>query len=84
MDDGLLDGCIFSPHTLRDALRIFWRLVRGRFDDDPCMLYCRGRSLRVETTPALCAQADGELLGPTPFAVAVAPFAARLLVPRHA
>lgn len=84
MDDGLLDGCIFSPNTLGDALRIFWRLVRGRFENDPCMLYCRGRRLHVETTPTLDVQADGELLGSTPFDVTVAPFAARLLVPRHA
>jgi diacylglycerol kinase family enzyme len=36
----------------------------------------------VETTPALPAQADGELLGATPFEVVVEPGAATLLVPR--
>lgn len=80
-DDGLLDGCIFSPRSMRDAVRIMWRLMRRDFRTDPCVLYCRGRDLRVETTPTLEAQADGELLGPTPFHAVVEPLAARLLVP---
>jgi diacylglycerol kinase (ATP) len=83
-DDGLLDGCMFSPQSTRDAVRIMWRLMRRDFRSDPCVLYCRGRDLRVETTPTLEAQADGELLGPTPFHAVVEPLAARLLVPnRH-
>jgi diacylglycerol kinase (ATP) len=82
-DDGLLDGCIFSPSSLRDALRIMWRLLRSDFRSDPCMLYCRGKDVRVETTPALPWQADGELMGTTPFHVVVEPLAVRLLVPRR-
>jgi YegS/Rv2252/BmrU family lipid kinase len=81
-DDGLLDVCVFSPHTLRDAFRIMNRLLRGDFASDPCMLYLRGRDIRIETTPALPWQADGELMGTTPFHVVVEPLAARLLVPR--
>jgi diacylglycerol kinase family enzyme len=80
-DDGLLDACVFSPRTLRDALRIVRRLLRARFDDDPCMLYVRGREIHVETTPAMQWQADGELMGQTPFGVVVEPLAVRLLVP---
>jgi YegS/Rv2252/BmrU family lipid kinase len=80
-DDGLLDGCIFSPRSLRDAFRIMWRLLRRDFRSDPCMLYARGRELRVETTPPLPWQADGELMGTTPFTVVVEPLAVRLLVP---
>ncbi|HEX3867562.1 MAG TPA: diacylglycerol kinase family protein [Gemmatimonadaceae bacterium] len=83
-DDGLLDACIFSPRTLLDAFRIMWRLARADFRSDPCMLYCPGRVVRVETTPSLPWQADGELIGMTPFTVVVEPLAARLLVPRPA
>ncbi|MGH7616894.1 MAG: diacylglycerol/lipid kinase family protein [Gemmatimonadaceae bacterium] len=82
-DDGYLDVCVFSPRSLRDALRIMGRLLRGAFEDDPCMFYARGRDVLVETTPALPWQADGELMGMTPFHAAVEPLAARLLVPRH-
>jgi diacylglycerol kinase (ATP) len=81
-DDGFLDACVFSPSSLRDALRIAWRLLRANFSTDPCMLYCRGRSIRVETSPMLPWQADGELMGQTPFSVVVEPCAVRLLVPR--
>jgi YegS/Rv2252/BmrU family lipid kinase len=80
-DDGFLDGCIFSPRSMFDAFRIMWRLLRHDFRSDPCVLYCRGRDIRVETTPHLPAQADGELLGMTPFHAVVEPLAARLLVP---
>jgi diacylglycerol kinase family enzyme len=81
-DDGRLDLCVFSPRSLRDAVRIMWRLLRKDFRDDPCVLYRAGCEFVVETEPARPAQADGELLGPTPFSVSVDPRAARLLVPR--
>jgi diacylglycerol kinase (ATP) len=83
-DDGFLDGCIFSPRTLADAFRIMWRLLRHDFRSDPCVLYCRGRSVRVETIPPMPWQADGELMGTTPFNVVVEPRAVRLMVPRRA
>lgn len=82
-DDGLLDACIFSPRTLRDALRIMWRLLRKRFVTDDRMVYHSGRHIRVETTPPRLFQADGELIGSTPIEVCVEPRAVRLLVPRR-
>ena len=82
-DDGLLDACIFSPGTVRDAFRIIWRMLRRDFHSDPCMLYVSGRRIRVETTPVLHWQADGGLMGNTPFAAEVEPLALRLLVPRR-
>lgn len=81
-DDGLLDGCIFSPRSLGDAFRIMWRMLRRDFATDPCMLYAQGRAVRVETDPPMPWQADGELMGTTPFDVVVEPLALRLLVPR--
>jgi len=83
-DDGFLDACIFSPASVSDALRIMRRLVRQDFRSDPCMFYARGTSIRVETTPPLPWQADGELMGTTPFHVVAEPRAVRLLVPKRA
>jgi YegS/Rv2252/BmrU family lipid kinase len=80
-DDGLLDACVFSPSSLVDAIRIMWRLLRGDFENDPCMFYQRGRDIRVETTPPKSWQADGEMMGTTPFHVDVEPLDVRLLVP---
>ncbi len=82
-DDGKLDLCVFSPGTARDAARVAWKLLRKNFEADPCMLYRAGRHFRIETDPPRAVQADGELLGETPFDVAVEPLAAQLLVPRQ-
>jgi YegS/Rv2252/BmrU family lipid kinase len=82
-DDGLLDLCIFSPSTLRDAVRVMWRLVRKDFRTDPCMLYAPGRTFHIETDPARAAQSDGELIGSTPLDITVAPRAALMLIPRR-
>ena len=82
-DDGMLDLCVFSPNTVWDAVRIAWKLLRKDFRSDPCMLYRAGRQFLIETLPPRVAQADGELLGPTPLEVTVEPLAAQLLVPRR-
>ena len=79
-DDGKLDLCVFSPRGTWDALRILWRLARKDFRDDPCMLYRSGADFLVETDPSMPAQADGELIGATPFHARVEPLAATLLV----
>jgi len=81
-DDGKLDLCVFSPGTALDAARVAWKLLRKDFRADPCMLYRAGRRFRIETDPPRAVQADGELLGVTPFEVAVEPLAAQLLIPR--
>jgi YegS/Rv2252/BmrU family lipid kinase len=80
-DDGRLDLCVYSGGRMADALRVGLRLVRGDFRADPCAVFRAGRRFRVETIPARPVQADGELLGSTPFEVTVVPGAARLLVP---
>jgi YegS/Rv2252/BmrU family lipid kinase len=81
-DDGLMDLCVFSPGTLVDAVRVVWRLFRHDFRPTPHVRYVRGRHFRVDTEPRHVAQADGELIGPTPFEVEVEPGAATLLVPK--
>jgi YegS/Rv2252/BmrU family lipid kinase len=81
-DDGMLNACVFSPETLRDALRILVKMLRKDFSPDPCLFYRSGREFVIETTPPMMAQADGELLPGTPLSVSVEPLAGRLLIPR--
>jgi diacylglycerol kinase family enzyme len=83
-DDGLLNACVFSPDTFRDSLRILWRMMRKDFGEDPCLFYRSGRQFRIETSPLMRAQADGELLSETPIGATVDPLAARLLIPKSA
>ena len=82
-DDGLLNACVFSPDTLRDAVRILVKMLRKDFSPDPCLFYKSGREFNIETTPTMMAQADGELLSGTPLSVSVEPLAGRLLIPRR-
>jgi YegS/Rv2252/BmrU family lipid kinase len=81
-DDGMLDVCIFDPSTLFDAIRIARKLVLRDFRPHATMTYLRGQRITVETDQPLPAQADGELIGQTPFSVIAEPLAAQLLVPQ--
>jgi YegS/Rv2252/BmrU family lipid kinase len=82
-DDGLLDLCVFAPRSVGQAVRLGWRILRHDFGGAPDMHFLRGREIRLETTPVRMAQADGELLGPTPLSCRVIPHAARVLVARR-
>jgi YegS/Rv2252/BmrU family lipid kinase len=81
-DDGRLDLCIFTARTIPDAVRIVWRLLRRDFREDQRTFYRSGTHFRVETTPSLRYQADGELLDMTPFEVRAEPLATLLLIPK--
>ncbi|HEY9516633.1 MAG TPA: diacylglycerol kinase family protein [Gemmatimonadaceae bacterium] len=80
-DDGRLDLCLFSPSHRMQALAVGWRLLRKRFDPHPALLYRPGRTFRVECDPPQLYQADGEILGTTPFEAHVDPGAATVLIP---
>jgi YegS/Rv2252/BmrU family lipid kinase len=80
-DDGKLDVCIFDPVSVADVVRVSRKLLFRDFSADPAMSYLQGSHISVETEPALPAQADGELIGNSPFTATVEPLAARLLVP---
>jgi diacylglycerol kinase (ATP) len=82
-DDGRLDLCVFSPRHAPDVVRIAWRLFRRDFRSDPVLFYRSGTHFRIDCDPPQLYQADGELLGTTPFTVEVEPLAARLLVAKR-
>ncbi len=82
-DDGMLNACIYSPNNRVDAVRILWRMARKNFGADPCIRYIAGSRFLLETVPPRLGQADGELIGNSPFEVTVEPLAARVLVPRR-
>jgi diacylglycerol kinase (ATP) len=82
-DDGYLNACIYSPNNLRDAARILWKMSRKNFSPDPCISYHAGKEFRLETMPPQMGQADGELVGNSPFEVTVEPRAGRVLLPKR-
>ena len=77
---GCLTSASSSPSTAAGALYVAWRLLSKNFSADPAMHYRRGREMRIACTPPQLYQADGEVLGTTPFTARVDPLAARLLV----
>ena len=81
-DDGAIDVAVYAARTVPQALRVAWRMLRGRFPDDGLTRFYRGRHVRVATTPRRRAQADGELLPPGELDVRVLAGAGRVLVPR--
>ena len=82
-DDGMLNACVYSPNNVIDATRILWKMSRKNFKSDPCVFYKAGSSFQIETIPPRLGQADGELIGDSPFSVTVEPLAARVLVPKR-
>lgn len=80
-DDGLLDLCVFSPKGGVQSAELGWRLLTRRFDAHPAMLYRPGREFRIECDPPQIYQADGELLGTSPFEARVEAGAATVICP---
>ena len=78
-DDGKLNVCIFSPETLEDAARVFFKMLSKDFSGDPHMEFRSATRVRIESDPPALVQADGELLNHTPVEVVVQPLAATLL-----
>jgi diacylglycerol kinase (ATP) len=82
-DDGLLNACVYSPGNVIDATRILFKMAFKWFTPDPCIYYKSGSSFVIETDTPRLGQADGELIGDSPFVVTVEPLAARVLVPKR-
>jgi diacylglycerol kinase (ATP) len=82
-DDGRLDLCVFSPRHAPDVVRIAWRLFRRDFRSDESLFYRSGVEFRIDCDPPQLYQADGEILGTTPYSIRVEPLAARLLVAKR-
>ena len=80
--DGKLDVCVYSPRSVTDAVRIFWRMLFGGISEDRCVRTIRGEHISISTDPPRPLQADGELLGVTPVDITIEPRAVRVLAPR--
>jgi diacylglycerol kinase (ATP) len=72
IDDGLLDVTIIQPVSRFTLLQMFPKLSKGTHVGHPMMRTARGRSVRIES-PGITAYADGEVLGPLPVDIGIAP-----------
>ena len=61
-DDGLLDVAIVAPRTVRDWIRVAWKVIRVRRTPHRHLERFRGRSLLVEVDRVMPRQMDGEVI----------------------
>lgn len=81
LEDGLLDGCLIRAESTLQMFSALMGIATRRFERSPRLSYFRGRRIRVEADPPLPVQADGELLGTTPFEVDVSASALNVVTP---
>jgi diacylglycerol kinase (ATP) len=72
IDDGLLDVTIIQPVSRLTLLQMFPKLAKGTHVGHPKLQTFRGRSVRLESA-GVTAYADGEILGPLPVDIGIAP-----------
>lgn len=72
IDDGLLDVTIIKPVSRLTLLQMFPKLAKGTHLGHPAVHTLRGRSVRLESA-GVTAYADGEILGPLPVDIGIAP-----------
>jgi YegS/Rv2252/BmrU family lipid kinase len=61
-DDGLLDVAVVAPRTLRDWLRVAYRIARHRRHDRHLERFT-GRTISIEADRVVPRQIDGEVIG---------------------
>lgn len=61
-DDGLLDVVVIAPRTLRDWVRVAYRIMRHR-EHDRHLERFRGQTISIESDRAVPRQMDGEVIG---------------------
>ena len=61
-DDGLLDVVVVAPRTLRDWIRVAWRVFRRHRTRHRHLERFRGRSVLIEADRIVPRQMDGEVI----------------------
>jgi diacylglycerol kinase (ATP) len=81
VDDGWLDFAMVEERSLLSALGLLPGLLRSGELHTTRMQRVRAQRIRLITWPECLFHGDGEILGPTPVEIEVAPRAARVLAP---
>lgn len=82
-DDGLLDISLFRPIHFWHILFRFHYLFNGNLYSIRHFLKNRGSHVRIESSPEVALEVDGELLGHTPLEFSVVPRAINIVVPKE-
>ena len=81
VEDGWFDVLLFTPSTPGEIAATLWQAAMQRLDRSPHVSWHRARSVRIEATPSLPVELDGDLRGSTPREFHVVPNGLRVVVP---
>lgn len=70
-EDGLLDVVVVKNGTVVELGDIAARLVAGKFLNHPIVMYRTAHSLRVESSPGMWFNVDGELINDEPVVITI-------------
>jgi diacylglycerol kinase (ATP) len=82
LEDGLLDVIVLRSGSLLDLAGVAARLALGTFLESDAVEMRRARALRIDSTPPMRFNVDGELLPEGPVTFRVLPGALRVIVGR--
>jgi YegS/Rv2252/BmrU family lipid kinase len=80
-DDGLFDITVLRPLPNLKALMNLYRLFDGSIYKLEETTHLRGKKVAVFSEPPICAEAEGEYLGNSPFELEIIPAAISVIVP---
>ena len=83
VDDGLLDVLVFTSSAPHEIAGVIWRAATQSLDRSPHVAWTRARAVRIEATPPLPVEMDGDPRGETPREFVVAPGGLKVVVPRR-
>lgn len=83
-DDGLLDVVILGGESLLGRLLVLVRAFLRRGPLGPRVRYERCRTVRIESSPPLPVQVDGEVIGTLPMTFSIVPRALSVILPKGA
>ncbi len=84
MDDGKLDLVVLHRLMLRDLLRLAWRGIFGKIEEDRAVSFFQGAKIELTTDPPLDMQIDGEVVDTKPpLTIEVRPKSLKVRVPQE-
>lgn len=81
VDDGWLDVLVFTPTTPLQIAATLGHASRQRLDRSPYVSRTRARNVRIEATPSLAVELDGDPQGETPRDFHVVPAGIQVVAP---
>ena len=82
-DDGLLDLTIIKPIHWWHIIFRLQKLFNGDIYEIGHVIHAQGRNVRIEASPLLNLETDGELFGETPVEINVVPRSIRVVVTKE-